>query len=46
MRYYRTAAPLKRNSDANMPTVPNLMPDLDQFLSALFLWALVLYLAP
>jgi uncharacterized membrane protein len=29
-----------------MPPLPNFMPNLDQFLSALFLLALVLYLAP
>jgi len=29
-----------------MPTLPNLMPELDQLLSALFLVALLLYLIP
>jgi hypothetical protein len=29
-----------------MPTLPNLMPDLDQLLRALFLVALLLYLIP
>jgi hypothetical protein len=46
-RDFRASSSVLTDARASqMPTLPNLMPELDQLLSALFLVALLLYLIP